>query len=68
MTKSNGKIVWHGRTGASRELRKILPPLRSIREVAKMMGLSHGAVFYIEKSALNKIVKELRAFYEKGCV
>jgi hypothetical protein len=62
-----GKIDWGAKTAPSRQLMKYLPAIRGVREVAKIMGVSRGTVFYAEKSALNKIVKEMRSFciYEK---
>lgn len=43
-------------------LAKALQPhaIRDIRTVAKMMGLSHGAIWYLEHSALEKILKAFR--------
>ena len=40
--------------------------IRSHREVGRIMGISRSTVFYIEKSALNKIYKRMRLIEKRG--
>ena len=54
---SNSK-KWNLKTDA---ISQSLVPLRGCRQVAKIMHLSRSAVFYIEKTALQKIAAKMRS-------
>jgi predicted DNA-binding protein (UPF0251 family) len=63
MNARTQKIRWgKGSTEATRQLSRFLEPKLGIREVAKIMGVSRGTVFFLEKSALQKIAEEMRAY------
>lgn len=49
-------------TRSSTELMKFLKPIRTVREVAKIMGVSRGTIFFTEKAALNKICVAMKEF------
>lgn len=54
MTKRSYKIF-----SRSNDLVQALRPIRSHREVARMLGISRGSVFFIERIALEKIRRRL---------
>jgi hypothetical protein len=59
--RRNDTTNWNGGNTA-----EILPavaalkPIRTAKEVGKILNISRSAVFYIEKTALTKIVRTLR--------
>jgi hypothetical protein len=56
------KTRWNcGNTAEIQPLVDALPSVRSHRQVAKLMGISRSSVFYIEKTALLKIARQMRA-------
>lgn len=66
MKTTNQKIRWGmGSTDQLKALTRALEPKRTIRETARMMGISRGAVFHIEKSALLKIIDAVKQFYRE---